>query len=631
MPSKGRTSSVKKSSAKGRSTKRSGNTIEQLEKYGIEPSEIDPQRPFRGKRIPNYRLIMGVQELILTDNSKLSPRLIEIKEIIIENEALGESIIYAPGAEDRNKLLGFIYGKISQVAVRKEFSTKFGVDEDFLKAQYMTFTPTQKNNQTLPGFLFPTSMRMLALDDDDEEEGEELKEGVVEEEKEKRTEGTQGSIEDPKGLLTLEEHHGAVDREDDVKEGIRALTTSTNNDHEVIIQQDVLDETTGEVQVTPSVPELISMFGRGELQAGDIRDMRNRGEITGDDYDLVAYGDGSAYTSEDFFASIFENIPFARQVSGDSVGVLQAEVLPPRTPHRTTVEPETLLPSGNASTVSNGSVFYDALGEVVDGDTRTETGTIPEFIGDGEDPEDPEKKKEKEIPPFGTFYTDQKTIKFEVKYHKVPFMMFFGSLNNPNIDKTLFESIMTSVETSILSKESIKALCATILTASKGEILVDSVIKGDLQELHELIQLYFCLHRDLMTGARIPMGKVPLNQLTNLSRIMNDSNTQFETGSGVKIQPETEAQVPTVSGILAPEEIDRRARMRSDELGISRPTSIFADIGRNVKEHHKKEIKIIDEPNLRIESSNIAVRNTDAYSHIKINFKSINKDEQPCD
>lgn len=556
----------------------------------------------RSKNREKYRTVLGVQEFLLKDESDLSSDDKELKRHIIEKGRYNKEVVYFPSEEDRKKMISYIHGKASN-DYKKKIEGDFGMTKDELEKIYESLGLDITKGHKNPHDIFRNELpeMAVAVDEDEVPMAEVVKKDEVpesekidlrEEEVEKREEFP-GNWE----FRTKEEEEAMLDVSLDTKESHRKFVKGTNEDNEELLTDPIVGEATGKTLVIEPTPD--------ELIAEE--------EETG----------GYEFTEE------------SRGLS-ETVAVVSDPILSPPKESRTTPESEILAPTGHygsgltvdpGETASIDTADVSAL-DSTRADIGLGVGTMAGDLDPTPEPVGDEEETDKEPDPeFGSFYTDQKQLKFEVKYHKVQFKMFFGALNNPNIDKVLFKNIMESVETGLLTRESVKELCQSILTASKGEILVNSVMKGDLQELHELSQLYFCLHRDLMTGPRMPMGRVPLSQLTNISRIIQSPNSteQFDTATGVPILPQQE-EVQQAPSILTPQEIERRSRMVSDELGISRPASIFADIGRNVRAHNKKEIKIVQEPNLKIQATDIAIRDTSAYSHLKINFKRDSKE-----
>ncbi len=95
--------------------------------------------------------------------------------------------------------------------------------------------------------------------------------------------------------------------------------------------------------------------------------------------------------------------------------------------------------------------------------------------------------------------------------HKVPILLFFGSSDRPNWDLTLQKLINDNEE---IIKPTINSLIDSIIASNGPKILVSAREKdSDIEEFNEIVQLHFCLERNMHTGTRTASVTIPLKNL----------------------------------------------------------------------------------------------------------------------
>lgn len=104
---------------------------EELKKLGIDASEI-PSRKWKTTEGGPDHLILSIQDLIMRPQSSLTPRLLEIRNILVENEPLIWHIICNIREDNRMKILGMLYGNLSNKKDRIELASDY---EEVLGAQ----------------------------------------------------------------------------------------------------------------------------------------------------------------------------------------------------------------------------------------------------------------------------------------------------------------------------------------------------------------------------------------------------------------------------------------------------------------------------------------------------------------
>ena len=240
----------------------------------------------------------------------------------------------------------------------------------------------------------------------------------------------------------------------------------------------------------------------------------------------------------------------------------------------------------------------------------TDLSTVPEYLGDEETEAETEAETEKQ-PKGSDILTEKDKIKFKVSFHKIPFTLFYGSVDNPNIDKTLY----FDMEKLKITTDQLRKISLNVIADHGPKIFVNKLAYGGndvrkvKQEAHELIQLHFCVMRNLATGDRIPMGKVKLSDLYKIYAPLSNQPTgpdavdQYETAKNV-------APLGSDSNTLNTDaQVVTRAAYKSDEMGRMKPTFTFPDlITKPVP-----TIRLVKQPNLRISGQDMSIDNKVPY------------------
>ena len=106
-----------------------------------------------------------------------------------------------------------------------------------------------------------------------------------------------------------------------------------------------------------------------------------------------------------------------------------------------------------------------------------------------------------------------------VKYCKIQIAMYFGSVEDPQWDTELQSIIyanIPSVEERILAMDS-------IINTYKPQLFIEKRKTDSVDEFHELMQLQFCLLRNLQRGSRTKSAMVPISSLISFAQKLNPS------------------------------------------------------------------------------------------------------------
>jgi hypothetical protein len=113
----------------------------------------------------------------------------------------------------------------------------------------------------------------------------------------------------------------------------------------------------------------------------------------------------------------------------------------------------------------------------------------------------------------------------EAKYHKFQVALFFGSAENPSWDNELtktLESLDIPPETrSMMMNEIIKANGSKMMIPKKES-------KDDKDELLVLLQLHFCIERNLHRGTRTKSASISIGNLIGLRNQVSGNNVPAE-------------------------------------------------------------------------------------------------------
>jgi hypothetical protein len=162
----------------------------------------------------------------------------------------------------------------------------------------------------------------------------------------------------------------------------------------------------------------------------------------------------------------------------------------------------------NGNEINTNEQFEEAqIIETAEFDELTEK----EFTEDGEQVlELAEGMEQTGIEPFATT-----AIKEEhpVKYHPNSILFYFGNIERPDWDTELENNVFSAE----MSKEFIIKSMEGIIEEYGSKIYVYERKSDTREEFHELIQLQFCLQRDMARGTRTKSALIPISSLTTFA------------------------------------------------------------------------------------------------------------------
>jgi len=136
------------------------------------------------------------------------------------------------------------------------------------------------------------------------------------------------------------------------------------------------------------------------------------------------------------------------------------------------------------------------------------------------DPVEPGDVNENAPQVIGTGSTDKNPYK--VRYHETSLKLFFQNSSYPAWDHIL-ESNILGLE---ISKDEIVDMMESVIREFGSKIFVHKRKSETLVELNELVQLQFCILRNLHIGDRSRTAQVKLSDLTNLQRAAAGANQE---------------------------------------------------------------------------------------------------------
>jgi hypothetical protein len=179
---------------------------------------------------------------------------------------------------------------------------------------------------------------------------------------------------------------------------------------------------------------------------------------------------------------------------------------------------------GAATTGGSGvpDIAAEALATSVSG--ASSDSFTPETLPPGTTTSTTTTSTTKELPP-----QDRRAPETIPKYHLLPIKLFFDSETYPSWDLTLEKDLRS--RTRDLSKEEINGIIDATIAKNGPDILVyRRKSDGDIQELIEVLELQFSLHRLLAKGPRFKMGIINLGQLEEAIKATGGS-TGIGTGT----------------------------------------------------------------------------------------------------
>ncbi len=132
-----------------------------------------------------------------------------------------------------------------------------------------------------------------------------------------------------------------------------------------------------------------------------------------------------------------------------------------------------------------------------------------------------------------------KKIEHPAKYHLFPIKYYLGNDKNPLWDFELLNNVFDI--TMPMTKEEIIYGSDTIIKTYGSQLLIQKRLSDTLDEFHELIQLQFCVLRNLNRGTRTATATVPISSLAKFYNKLNGSNNSTPQPMTQETDPYVEA------------------------------------------------------------------------------------------
>lgn len=111
------------------------------------------------------------------------------------------------------------------------------------------------------------------------------------------------------------------------------------------------------------------------------------------------------------------------------------------------------------------------------------------------------------------------------RYHEVPLTLYFQNSSYPQWDHVL-ESNVLSLK---ISKEEIVMMMEDVIKEYGNKLFISKRKSDTLEELNELVQLQFCILRNLHLGDRSRTATVKLSDLSNLQKAASGGSTPISS------------------------------------------------------------------------------------------------------
>jgi len=128
-------------------------------------------------------------------------------------------------------------------------------------------------------------------------------------------------------------------------------------------------------------------------------------------------------------------------------------------------------------------------------------------------------------------------------YHKASVKLYLGSSETPMWDLELLNNVMTLDA----DKMTISRMMADIIANYGSKIFVYKAKSSTKEELNELIQLQFCIMRNLHRGTRVKTAEVPISSLLQFGAKLGSQQAPIKIGQN----PRQVESVPDKAGIRA--------------------------------------------------------------------------------
>lgn len=164
--------------------------------------------------------------------------------------------------------------------------------------------------------------------------------------------------------------------------------------------------------------------------------------------------------------------------------------------------------------------------------------------------DDPEAPEAQQAPATGPMTEKKETVyesgtgkrPFIKRYHEKSILLYFNNSSYPDWDTTLEANIMKMKAT----REEIVSMMEDIIAEYGKKIFVSRRKSDTKEELNELIQLQFCVLRNLQLGPRAKTANVKLSDLVKIDQLANNqTNPRAAGAAGPQLEQESVIVNPT--------------------------------------------------------------------------------------
>ncbi|KAH9259640.1 hypothetical protein BASA81_002062 [Batrachochytrium salamandrivorans] len=192
----------------------------------------------------------------------------------------------------------------------------------------------------------------------------------------------------------------------------------------------------------------------------------------------------------------------------------------------------------------------EATGEELRPEVATLSATEVVDLTDDAPPPDNSPGSNPPDQPIITQHVTKEIYQNVKRYHPKSLMLYFGSYTSPDWDTELAESIK-SIE---LSEEEIDYFSDAVIKEYGPKIFVEKRKSSSREEMNELIQLQFCVMRNLNKGPRFRTANVKLSDLDKLKQ----ASAASQAGPRIVNAPVQPATIITGETLLKVDEAEAK-------------------------------------------------------------------------
>lgn len=184
------------------------------------------------------------------------------------------------------------------------------------------------------------------------------------------------------------------------------------------------------------------------------------------------------------------------------------------------------------------------------------------------------------VPSTTPFAVDASPNEHKVRYYPNQILIYFGSIEQPDWDTELEENVFS--DSFKMTKSEIENAIDNIIEAYPNQLFIIKRQSSSLEELHELLQLQFCILRNLHRGLRTKTASVPISSLVNFAS---------------KLMPQAQpAPATTTPPTTTPPTTTPPQPIQSDSVQVQLPTTRKEAIENIIKAYRDKKYEAFGKP-----------------------------------